>query len=305
MLASRPFSRPRGVALALAIAALFASAAAQAAAVARTTKGAVVHWTPQEVTVGLSTTVGSRKMKPAAVAASLAEAMAAWNALPEMPFAFVAADVLATERRPSPMVTVTFCRGSWKGEKGLLAHTRLSAAVDTGEITAATIEVNECEHAFVGPDDVAAEHKDLQAVLTHELGHVLGLEHSDDPEAVMFRDTGTVRGRRPRVDDRRGVVAIYGTQGTATALLGVPESMPRTTAVDATMPRKSPARADVRVDVPAGPPAMFLELPWPPVPAVVELDAATLERLSSRNARPHEAETAPARVRLVKAKRRR
>ena len=63
--------------------------------------------------------------------------------------------------------------------------------------------------------------EDIQA---HELGHVLGLNHSNDPAALMYRTierSSCVNGARGlRADDVKGVVFIYGTAA------GVPEIAP-------------------------------------------------------------------------------
>ncbi|XP_020596483.1 metalloendoproteinase 4-MMP-like [Phalaenopsis equestris] len=53
---------------------------------------------------------------------------------------------------------------------------------------------------------------DLESVLTHEIGHVLGLAHSSVQEAVMY-PTLSPRTKKVnlRVDDIEGVQALYGT----------------------------------------------------------------------------------------------
>ncbi|HKE15050.1 MAG TPA: matrixin family metalloprotease [Kofleriaceae bacterium] len=71
-------------------------------------------------------------------------------------------------------------------EVGLLARTNLSYAVDDGSIEEADIVVNAAEFTWTVTRDGCSRQYDLAATLTHELGHVLGLAHSLDPEATMF-----------------------------------------------------------------------------------------------------------------------
>jgi hypothetical protein len=52
---------------------------------------------------------------------------------------------------------------------------------------------------------------DLQSVVTHELGHALGLAHSLDPAAVMFASYPHAAIRRDLTDDDRSAIsAVYG-----------------------------------------------------------------------------------------------
>jgi hypothetical protein len=89
-----------------------------------------------------------------------------------------------------------------------LAITTVSYAVETGELYAADVEINAFELELTTTDDNVAW--DLQSILTHEVGHFLGLGHSRDETATMWwsYDPGVLaRGLAP--DDVAGICEIY------------------------------------------------------------------------------------------------
>lgn len=90
-----------------------------------------------------------------------------------------------------------------------LALTTITFDSETGEILDADIEVNSATIPIsVGDVNV---NTDLQAILTHETGHLLGLAHSADREATMSSGyDGTDLGFRVLAsDDERAICEAY------------------------------------------------------------------------------------------------
>jgi Matrixin len=92
-----------------------------------------------------------------------------------------------------------------------------------GQFLRARIEINASEFKFSLPDQAAPadqDYKDLVAVVTHEMGHYLGLAHSNAPNSIMTdnycaQQTTRCNGRpiaeqrRLADDDVAGICAIY------------------------------------------------------------------------------------------------
>ncbi len=98
----------------------------------------------------------------------------------------------------------------WSYGRWMLAMTVVSARADTGEIEDADIVLNDAGFVFC-IDDCATGEVNLSAVIQHEAGHFLGLDHSDLPTAVMAAkppaSIGALQSLTP--DDVEGVCAIY------------------------------------------------------------------------------------------------
>jgi hypothetical protein len=94
-----------------------------------------------------------------------------------------------------------------------LALTTVTYNVETAEIYDSDVEVNTADAPFSTtdepPDD---EHADFEAVITHEIGHFLGLAHSEVNAATMRAigyQLGTTGLRTLAPDDIEGVCQIY------------------------------------------------------------------------------------------------
>jgi MYXO-CTERM domain-containing protein len=129
----------------------------------------------------------------------------------------------------------------WVHTLGALAITTVTFDSRSGRLVDADIEINDASFAFTTCDLDEASCRvayDLENTLTHELGHVLGLDHppSGDPgafEATMFASTseGAVDKRDLADDDIAGVCTLY-PAGTNDAgeCYGVGRPAPATTA---------------------------------------------------------------------------
>ena len=96
---------------------------------------------------------------------------------------------------------------------------------------------------------------DMQTSLTHEIGHCMGLKHSDDTTAVMYRSYQGVR-RELQPDDLAGLCAMFGCPAptpTATAT-STPTSTPTPTATATSSPTATPTATPSPTLAPTEPP---------------------------------------------------
>lgn len=84
----------------------------------------------------------------------------------------------------------------------------------TGVIVGADMELNETIGRFgicgINPKK-CRNVADIQNVVTHEIGHILGLGHTDEEDAAMFAESklGDTEKRTPKKDDIEGICNIY------------------------------------------------------------------------------------------------
>lgn len=111
------------------------------------------------------------------------------------------------------MNLVVFRESGWSSQFGhapaAMGLTTVLYDPGSGEILSADMELNGENFQFtIGPVNVDA---DLANTVTHEAGHVLGLAHTDDAAATMFRSStsGEVQKASLLEDDIRGVCDSY------------------------------------------------------------------------------------------------
>jgi hypothetical protein len=100
-------------------------------------------------------------------------------------------------------------RWDYEGTANSLGKTTVTYDSETGEILDADIELNHANNEFTTGDDYVVY--DLQSVLTHEIGHLAGLDHTIDLWATMnpFYQSGTTDLRTLEPDDTSGICAVY------------------------------------------------------------------------------------------------
>jgi hypothetical protein len=103
---------------------------------------------------------------------------------------------------------------SWPYESAIdtLALTTVTYNVENAEIFDSDVEVNTAQALFTTTPTPPEDGADLEAVITHEIGHFLGLAHSEVSAATMRSigyQLGTVGLRTLADDDIAGICSIY------------------------------------------------------------------------------------------------
>ncbi len=95
--------------------------------------------------------------------------------------------------------------------KEMPAVTTVVYSTVTGVIVDADIDLNGHDFFWTSFDDANKSATDIQNILTHEIGHLLGLTHSANQSATMWEGThqGELDKRTLHADDQLGVCTIY------------------------------------------------------------------------------------------------
>lgn len=104
-------------------------------------------------------------------------------------------------------------QADWPYGWGVIAMTVVSARPQTGFIADADIAFNDAHFAFCATA-CTADRVQLEAVVRHEAGHFVGLDHSQDPAAVMYGQPPKVIAKPTAMsgDDEAGLCAAYGQE---------------------------------------------------------------------------------------------
>jgi hypothetical protein len=109
-----------------------------------------------------------------------------------------------------------FHDGPWPYSDSALAVTVVTFDPDTGAILDADVELNATRELTLGDDSVDY---DLASIVQHEAGHFLGLSHSEEKSATMWRRIvrGSTDKRTLESDDTAAICAAYPPERPADA----------------------------------------------------------------------------------------
>ena len=118
------------------------------------------------------------------LAAALDTATATWSDVDTSTFGVRVAGTTDVRDAAVDFVNTISWPAVWQGSPTWIAFASLAFRTDTGFIVDADIEINSA-YPFADPpvDDSTL---DIRRVVLHELGHTAGIDHSFDPDAVMF-----------------------------------------------------------------------------------------------------------------------
>jgi hypothetical protein len=182
-----------------------------------TDSGATVHWTIDAIRIAIDPRLLDEV--PAGLEAILSAA-SAWNGVPETPRLTFAGTAAPGDVSESFDVYVRWVAPrDWPAEREQLAVTVATFASESGAMVSAEVLINGGQRFVVMGAEADVRHAgghgrtfDLASVLTHELGHVLGLDETADDEAATMWPAlraETTHQRTLADDDVAGVTAVY------------------------------------------------------------------------------------------------
>lgn len=135
-----------------------------------------------------------------------------WNQPDCSPFEFVEGELTEVDAfNPQDDVNlVVFQNEEWPYSSRSIALSSVSVRPD-GEIVDVDLELNGVQFRFTDQEDGVAGAYDIRNTITHEAGHVLGLDHSPIADATMQFNAaaGQTKKRDLHPDDIEGLCFIY------------------------------------------------------------------------------------------------
>jgi hypothetical protein len=201
-----------------------------------------VRWTKKTITIAFSTslTLPNASIKAGSdVTGAIHGALATWSAATNINFVAVSSNVqsISPVDRADGINLITVAPNAENlaifDDESIPARTRVFYDADSGEISEADIALNPYLYSPAGAPlefstDGTPGTYDLQSTLTHELGHLLGLNHSNVIGATM-NPTQALNGtfglaaiseRTLSESDRAAVKSIYGPRSDTGSIEG-------------------------------------------------------------------------------------
>ncbi len=178
----------------------------------RDEEGKAVKWPSRAVAVFVEARAHGA-LSPAQIGAVTRKAMKNWNAALPGGTQLVWGGLVAADPRFD-----IFIRMSTKdfADRTKNPTGRLRIDADSGELRRVRIELDAAHFVFSTSASASAlVNADLQATLTHQLGHALGLGFSRERDAALYYFVVTAAQRALADDDRRGIRWLYGEEAPA------------------------------------------------------------------------------------------
>ncbi len=174
----------------------------------------LLHWDVRLVPFNLQLH-GEEGVETPLLEEALIRAFEAWGEVPEAGVLFFQDFSEADRAAQADSRNVLFwTEGGWKHDATVIALTSINYYPDTGIIADADIDFNGVDYVWTVSDDVVRI--DVQAIATHEIGHVVGLDHSEEDTAAMYAyydvtpaGVGETRQRVLSGDDKAAISFLY------------------------------------------------------------------------------------------------
>ncbi|MBI2892804.1 MAG: matrixin family metalloprotease [Deltaproteobacteria bacterium] len=182
-----------------------------------------LYWPSRTITVALSSQ-GSQDVEPGAMRAAVMRSLTTWsaNACTDLYVVWgglTASRVtnLVSAGEPDRTNALVWREEDWPDfvPAETLALTTLVYDNTLGAIIDGDIDFNGAEFFWTATDDESQIRADVQNTVTHELGHLIGLDHSDVPDSTMFFETEPAETKKRDLDedDLDALCFIYPTGG--------------------------------------------------------------------------------------------
>jgi MYXO-CTERM domain-containing protein len=205
-----------GVAALAALVLLGAGAPASAYVQSTSSKGVGLHW-PDTCHVVYAHVDGSADVDDGSDIAAVKASLETWNAVECSDFTMrwgglTNIEWIGYSTHGGNANIVIFHEEGWPYAQRPVAFTSVTYNPNTGIIFDADIELNAEDYEFTagGPDKDPGD-IDIQNTITHEAGHIVGLDHTDLKAATMYESSifGEVIKRDLAHDDISGICDLY------------------------------------------------------------------------------------------------